>query len=57
LKPLPDRREGVSLPALATYRLGLLWVLVVGTIGAMVFAEMAGRIELVSKRTVLRSRA
>jgi Mn2+/Fe2+ NRAMP family transporter len=49
-----DMGEVVSLPALgATYGFGLLWVLVVGTVGAMVFAEMAGRIELTSKRTVL----
>jgi Mn2+/Fe2+ NRAMP family transporter len=48
-----DMGEIVSLPALgATYGFGLLWVLVVGTLGAMVFAEMAGRIELASKRTV-----
>jgi hypothetical protein len=43
--------EMVSLPALgATHGFGLLWVLVVGTAGAMVFAETAGRIELASKR-------
>jgi Mn2+/Fe2+ NRAMP family transporter len=48
-----DMGEIVSLPALgATYGFGLLWVLVVGTVGAIVFAEMAGRIELMSKRTV-----
>jgi Mn2+/Fe2+ NRAMP family transporter len=49
-----DMGELVSMPALgATYGFALLWALVVGTVGAMVFAEMAGRIELASKRTVL----
>ena len=49
-----DMGELVAMPALgATYRFALLWALVVGTIGAMVFAEMAGRIELESQRTVL----
>jgi Mn2+/Fe2+ NRAMP family transporter len=49
-----DMGELVSMPALgATFGLALLWALVVGTIGAMVFAEMTGRIELASKRTVL----
>jgi Mn2+/Fe2+ NRAMP family transporter len=49
-----DMGELVSMPALgATYGLALLWALVLGTIGAMVFAEMSGRIELASKRTVL----
>jgi Mn2+/Fe2+ NRAMP family transporter len=48
-----DMGEIVSMPALgASYGLGLLWALAVGTVGAMVFAEMAGRIELASKRTV-----
>jgi Mn2+/Fe2+ NRAMP family transporter len=48
-----DMGELVSMPALgATYGFALLWALAVGTIGAMVFAEMAGRIELESKRTV-----
>jgi manganese transport protein len=38
-----DMGELVAMPALgATYRFALLWALVVGTIGAMVFAEMAG---------------
>jgi manganese transport protein len=48
-----DMGEIVALPALgATYGFALLWVLVVGTVGAIVFAEMAGRIELASQRTV-----
>jgi manganese transport protein len=48
-----DMGEIVSLPALgATYGFALLWVLVLGTVGAIVFAEMAGRIELASQRTV-----
>jgi Mn2+/Fe2+ NRAMP family transporter len=48
-----DMGEFVSMPALgATYGLALLWALVVATVGAMVFAEMSGRIELASRRTV-----
>ena len=39
-----DMGEFVSMPALgATYGLALLWALVVGTVGAIVFAEMTGR--------------
>jgi manganese transport protein len=38
-----DMGEIVSLPALgATYGFGLLWVLIVGTVGAMILAEMRG---------------
>jgi manganese transport protein len=48
-----DIGEFVSLPqAGASFGLALLPVVVIGTIGAMVYAEMAGRIELASRRTV-----
>src|SRR2546421_10612015 len=36
----------------ATYHFALLWVVALGVVGAMSYAEMAGRIELVSQRTV-----
>jgi manganese transport protein len=36
----------------ATYRFSLLWVVLAGVVGAMSYAEMAGRIELASQRTV-----
>jgi len=48
-----DIGELVTLPAAgATYRFALLWVLALSVIGAMVYAEMAGRIELASQRAV-----
>src|SRR5450432_738915 len=48
-----DIGELVTMPAAgATYRFALLWVVFLGVIGAMGYAEMAGRIELVSQRTV-----
>ena len=48
-----DIGELVTLPAAgATYRFALLWVLAVSVVGAMVYAEMAGRIELASQRAV-----
>jgi Mn2+/Fe2+ NRAMP family transporter len=48
-----DIGELVALPrAGGDYRFGLLWALLLGTIGAMAYAEMCGRVELVSKRTV-----
>jgi Mn2+/Fe2+ NRAMP family transporter len=36
----------------ATYRYSLLWAVALAVVGAMSYAEMAGRIELVSQRTV-----
>ena len=48
-----DIGELVTLPAAgATYRFALLWVLALSVVGAMVYAEMAGRIELASQRAV-----
>jgi manganese transport protein len=48
-----DIGELVTMPAAgASYRFALLWVVFLGVIGAMGYAEMAGRIELVSQRTV-----
>ena len=48
-----DMGELVTMPAAgAAYRFALLWVVGLGVIGAMGYAEMAGRIELVSQRTV-----
>src|SRR4051794_16942123 len=48
-----DVGELVAMPqAGAEYRFGLLWVVLLGTFGAIVFAELTGRIELASKRTV-----
>jgi manganese transport protein len=48
-----DMGELVTMPSAgATYRFSLLWVVALGVIGAMAYAEMAGRIELVSQRTV-----
>ena len=48
-----DIGEFVSLPqAGASFGLALLPIVILGTIGAMVYAEMAGRIELASRRTV-----
>jgi manganese transport protein len=48
-----DIGEFVAMPkAGATFGLALLPVLVLSTVGAMVYAEMAGRIELASRRTV-----
>ena len=48
-----DIGELVTLPAAGgTYRFALLWVLAVSVVGAMVYAEMAGRIELASQRAV-----
>ena len=48
-----DIGEFVSLPqAGASFGLALLPIVLLGTIGAMVYAEMAGRIELASRRTV-----
>jgi manganese transport protein len=48
-----DIGELVAMPqAGAEYRFGLLWVVLVGTIGAIAYAEMTGRVELASKRTV-----
>ena len=48
-----DIGELVTLPAAgATYRFALLWVVAVSVVGAMVYAEMAGRIELASQRAV-----
>jgi Mn2+/Fe2+ NRAMP family transporter len=48
-----DIGELVTLPAAGgTYRFALLWVLALSVVGAMVYAEMAGRIELASQRAV-----
>ena len=48
-----DIGELVTLPAAgATYRFALLWVVALSVVGAMVYAEMAGRIELASQRAV-----
>ena len=48
-----DIGELVVMPqAGAEFRFGLLWAVLVGTIGAIVFAEMTGRVELASQRTV-----
>ena len=48
-----DVGELITMPAAgAAYRFALLWVVLLGVIGAMSYAEMAGRIELASQRTV-----
>jgi manganese transport protein len=48
-----DMGELVTMPSAgATYRFSLLWAVALGVVGAMSYAEMAGRIELVSQRTV-----
>jgi len=48
-----DIGELVAMPqAGAEYRFGLLWAVVVGTVGAIAYAEMTGRVELASQRTV-----
>jgi Mn2+/Fe2+ NRAMP family transporter len=48
-----DIGELVAMPATgAAFRFALLPVLLLSTVGAMVYAEMAGRIELASQRTV-----
>ncbi|MEP6642549.1 MAG: Nramp family divalent metal transporter [Gaiellales bacterium] len=40
------------LQAWAEYRFGLLWAVLLGTVGAIAYAEMTGRVELASQRTV-----
>jgi manganese transport protein len=48
-----DIGELVAMPqAGAEYRFGLLWAVLVGTVGAIAYAEMTGRVELASQRTV-----
>jgi manganese transport protein len=48
-----DIGELVAMPqAGAEYRFGLLWAVLLGTIGAIAYAEMTGRVELASQRTV-----
>jgi manganese transport protein len=48
-----DIGEIVTLSAAgAAYHFSMLWVLVLSVLGAMVYAEMAGRIEIASQRTV-----
>ena len=48
-----DIGELVAMPqAGAEYRFGLLWVVLMGTVGAIAYAEMTGRVELASQRTV-----
>ena len=41
-----------SAQAGANFRFGLLWAVLVGTVGAIAYAEMTGRVELASQRTV-----
>jgi manganese transport protein len=48
-----DIGELVAMPqAGAEYRFGLLWAVLMGTVGAIAYAEMTGRVELASQRTV-----
>jgi manganese transport protein len=48
-----DMGELITMPSAgATYRYALIWVVVLSVVGAICYAEMAGRIELVSQRTV-----
>ncbi|OLC84603.1 MAG: hypothetical protein AUH72_01455 [Acidobacteria bacterium 13_1_40CM_4_65_8] len=44
---------GTGLQAGATYRLSLLWAIVVGTICVAFLTEMTGRLAAVSKHTVV----